>query len=235
MYRYFHSPSSGFNSTLNVLLHFLLQSLSCPVGFTKIQSSRDRPFSQWRGRNSWSSVSLGIYLCWMPINYPCSDFTESALSLYCWNRTWIAHEWKMLFNVWHPTPISSEVESQWDRFETRCYYNARLNLLKKWSKLICFFPPFLCFIIQLLFSFKLIWGSVTSGTSNILSKISSIFFFPFQLKFGVTDSPNFTNLTATPLLFCFLFHFHLWHISDVCTCNAHLRGLVLHQRWGKQV
>lgn len=142
MYRYFHSPSSGFNSTLNVLLHFLLQSLSCPVGFTKIQSSRDRPFSQWRGRNSWSSVSLGIYLCWMPINYPCSDFTESALSLYCWNRTWIAHEWKMLFNVWHPTPISSEVESQWDRFELDAITMLAWIFLKSGRNSFVFSPRF---------------------------------------------------------------------------------------------
>lgn len=145
MYSYFHSHSPGFNSTLNVLLHFLLHSLSRPVGFTKIQSSRDRPFSQWRGRNSWSSISPGTYLCWMPINYPCSDFTESALSLYCWNRTWIAHEWQMLFNVWypHPAPIYSEVESQWDGFWTRCYDSASLNLLKKWSMFICIFSPLL--------------------------------------------------------------------------------------------
>lgn len=117
IYYYFHSHSSGFNSTLNVLLHFLLCSHSRPVGFTKIQSSIDSPFSHWQGRNSWSSISPGTYLSWIPINYPCSDFTESALSLYCWNRTWFAHEWKMLFNVWYPPYPDSAVESQWVCFD----------------------------------------------------------------------------------------------------------------------
>lgn len=141
MYSYFHSHSSGFNSTLNVLLHFLLHSLSRPVGFTKIQSSRDRPFSQWRGRNSWSSISLGTYLCWMPINYPCSDFTESALSLYCWNRTWFAHEWKMLFNVWYPHPIYSEVERQWDRFKLDAITVLAWIFLKSGRYSFVFPPP----------------------------------------------------------------------------------------------
>lgn len=155
MYSYFHSYCSGFNSTSNVLLHFFI-TLSRPVGFTEVQSSRDRPFSQWRGRNSWSSISLGAYLCWMPINYPCSDFTESAFSLYCWNRTWIAHEWKMLFNVWYPrpAPIYSEAESQRDRFELAITVLAWI-FVKAWSVVCFFFSPVLsCFVFQLLCSFK---------------------------------------------------------------------------------
>lgn len=163
MYYHFHSRSSGFNSTLNVLLHFLLHSLSRPVGFTKIQSSIDSPFSHWQGRNSWSSISPGTYLCWIPINYPCSDFTESALSLYCWNRTWFAHEWKMLFNVWYPP--NSAVESQWVCFDVDAI-TMLARIFLKWSFLICFFL-LLCFIIKWLCSFKPTWGSVIFVTPDI--------------------------------------------------------------------
>lgn len=72
------SQTHGFNSALNVLLNSLLNSLSHPLGFNK-KSSIDSPQSRWQARNSWSSVSPGSYLSWIPINYPCSDFPESAL------------------------------------------------------------------------------------------------------------------------------------------------------------
>lgn len=144
MYYYFHSRSSGFNSTLNVLLHFLLRSLSRPVGFTKLQSSIDSPFSHWQGRNSWSSISPGTYLCWIPINYPCSDFPESALSPLLLKQNMICSWMKNAVECLIPPQQCSwkSMSMLW----CRCYYNASLNLLKNGPSSFvfsCFFDSLL--------------------------------------------------------------------------------------------
>lgn len=42
---------------------------------------------------------------------PAATPLNQLFSLYCWNRAWFAHEWKMLFNLWYRKPPSVKLKA----------------------------------------------------------------------------------------------------------------------------
>lgn len=184
-------------------------------------SSIDSPYSRWQGRNSWSSISPGTYLCWIPINYPRSNFTDSALfalllkqNMIC---SWMKNAVKSLIS--NTLPVS-DVESQWARL---CVAG-----ITKRCQLGCFLPKIPLFhdscgkVSQM----HAVWRCDTASVLLKFLKQIYGFFTPSVVSIIVIVKVGFTNSWPPTLKSGWAGHV-LSGIHINCVSRPHLRRFVL--------
>lgn len=117
----------GFNSASNVLLNSLLNSLSHPLGFKEEKLWIVHVPAGRVGIHD-PAFPVGVTFAGSLSITPAATSLNQLFSLYCWNRTWFAYEWKMLFNVWYlypPPPCrwswkSMKMALMWMVLQKRC-------------------------------------------------------------------------------------------------------------------